>query len=424
VGLTAGGLAGGDVIAGGNFVNSITLGALSVSANGATLNRNSPWIARVSATGTPVWLHTFATAAPGADVMGVAGTSDGGFVALGAFYDSIDFGSGMTLSAAGYSTFLAHFDSDGTATAARIFANGSNVHFLGLRADASGNVYCGGSYQSLVLDGVTRTSASSYDLFALSLDANLTVRWVTTVANGLAEGWSVSTNGHMMIAAPDSTIDWGSGTAESGSFAELDMNGNLVWSRGFPSGTDSMRATAVTSDGSGGAYVGGYCAGSPTLGSVTLSCGADGHFMAHVTQSDVLWAKSVSGLLASDAVVAPDGVLTLGGYLTATSLDGYSFSQTSAFRDRFIAQLDPATGSLGRVLQLRNVRASSAESDPMSADVSAPMRPVVLSSAERFATRSTSAPTRHSWARAARPASRLWPAGSQLSRSELGDDRG
>jgi hypothetical protein len=232
----------------GSVSGSVDLGCGAQAAKGssdaiiASYNRNN---------NTCAWSKRFADS--GGTAIGVAASGD--ILVAGFFDGTIDVGCGSLMGPPGtYSAFVAVLAAaTGACTWSKAFAGPNNdplanQYISGIGADAAGNITIVGSfYSSMYFDSTMLTNSGGSDMFAAQLDATGEVRWVKQFASpsgsGIVPVLSLGASGKLAIAGRATAgTDFGSGPlAKDAPFvAELDANGQHLWSKGFPSVALSM----------------------------------------------------------------------------------------------------------------------------------------------------------------------------------------
>jgi hypothetical protein len=262
--------------------------------------------------------------------------------------------------------FVARFDSAGNAFWARNFGGSDYDVATAIAADAWGNVYVTGYFQSgtMKIGSTTYTNAGGQDMFLIKLDSNGNVKWVRTAGGGgddPANSVSVDKSGNVFVAGSFTSATATFGThiitrvASSGSdiyVAKYDSSGNIQWAKGVGN-TGGDVANGVAADTSGNAYITGTMGSSNLMfGShLVINSGSNAVFLAKYDPSgNVLWALSgTSGCRDYGYSVCVDrhnNPVISGGYNSPTITFGSvvltNYAPTCAYTDIFIAKFDPS----------------------------------------------------------------------------------
>jgi hypothetical protein len=252
--------------------------------------------------------------------------------------------------------FVAKLDTDGNLIWNTFLGSGADIGY-GVAVDGSGNVYVAGS-SSATWGSPVHAFTSGEDAFAAKLDSNGNLIWNTFLGSSAgidaARAVAVDGSGNIYLAG-DSGATWGSpvrafsGGLNDAFAAKLDSNGNLTWNT-FLGGSSADEGDAVTVDGNGNIYVGGYSSaawGSPMR---AFSVGNDDGFAAKLDSNGILTWNTFLGSAGSDSIhaVAVDGS---GNVYVAGSSSATWGSPVRAFSggnsDGFAAKLDSSGALIG-----------------------------------------------------------------------------
>jgi hypothetical protein len=178
--------------------------------------------------------------------------------------------------------------------------------------DNSGNAYMSGSFSSSSVTfgsfTIALSSAGNVDLFVVKYDSSGNVLWANSAGStGIDRAFSVTADasGNCYLAGTfDSpTITFGTTTLTNTStsydwfLVKYDTNGNVLWAKSG-GGSSNEFIISIDADASGNCFIGGYYY-SPTLtfGTTTLTnSGSPDVFLAKFdTNGNALWAKSGTG---------------------------------------------------------------------------------------------------------------------------------
>jgi hypothetical protein len=232
---------------------------------------------------------------------------------------------------------LTKYDSAGNLQWSKLLGSAGSANATSLALDSSGNVVvAGSSTANLTTTGI---SDGNTDSFVAKYDANGNQTWITqipTLANNAANSVSVDSSGNIYIGGQVSgTIGSGQTNAggQDGYVAKLDSSGKIAYEQQIgTSGTDSVAATAVASDGS--LYV-----ASVQNGEAFLTKYANGDATTAPVWQEDLGALgsggSIGGLAVSGGKVylsgaSSNGALTSGGQASVVG-------STSGGLDAFVA---------------------------------------------------------------------------------------
>ncbi|MBU6445186.1 MAG: hypothetical protein KGR48_14865 [Alphaproteobacteria bacterium] len=237
---------------------------------------------------------------------------------------------------------LTKYDSAGNLQWSKLLGSAGSANAYSLALDAGGNlVVAGSTTANLTTSGIGNGNTDS---FVAKYDSNGNQTWVTqipTLSNNSANSVSVDASGNIYIGGQVSgTIGSGQTNAggQDGYVAKLDSKGNIVYEQQIgTSGTDSVAATAVASDGS--LYV-----ASVQNGNAILTKYASGN-----ATSAPVWQENLGALGTGGSI---GGIAISGGkvYLSGTSTNGALTSggqasvigSTSGGLDAFVASFTDA----------------------------------------------------------------------------------
>ena len=310
-------------------------------------------------------------------------TDASGNVLVAGFFNSatVTFGS-STLTNAGtgnYDMFLVKYDANGNVLWAKN-AGGSNIESANsVTADASGNIYVAGQFQSatITFGSTTLTNAGLTDGFLVKYDGAGNVLWAKK-AGGSSYDYAFSVtadaSGNVIVVGEfqSATITFGSTTLTTAGLTDMflvkyDANGNVLWAKGA-GGSNYDVPFSVNADALGNVLVtGDFKSATITFGSVTLNnAGNYDIFLAkYDANGNLFWAKSAGGNLddyaQSIAVDASGNVFAAGDFKSSTIAFGSStltnIDNTASTTDIFLAKYD----SNGNVLWAKNPGGNSSD---------------------------------------------------------------
>lgn len=219
-------------------------------------------------------------------------------------------------------------------------------------ADAFGNVFVTGHYQTTIIIGTyTFTNSGFYDNYVAKYDPNGNVIWAKKIGgSGAEEAFSVTVDNSNNVLLTgrytSSSLVIGTTTLSnpSGAFdvfvAKFDNSGNFLWAKNA-GGSNHDGAYSISADAIGNSYITGYIS-SPmaTFDTYTITnSGFQNVFVAKYDPSgNVLWAKSALGNGYDDGFSVhthSGGVYVSGGF------NSNSINYGSNIFNRPIGGIDP-----------------------------------------------------------------------------------
>ncbi|MFA4852230.1 MAG: SBBP repeat-containing protein [Bacteroidales bacterium] len=357
------------------YFNSFTIAFGSYILNNA--NSTYPlidniFLAKYDANGNVLWAKSFGGTGTGNNgAYGDKGQSitidaSGNIYITGEFSSpSITFGN-YTLNNYGnnaYDVFIAKFDAGGNALWAK--SAGGNYYDMSysIKADASGNVYITGEFDSpsITFGNYTLNNHgnNAYDVFFAKFDVNGNVLWAKS-AGGNADdvGNSITTDasGNVYITGEfdPPSITFGNYTLNNTGVWDIflvkyNASGNVLWAKSAI-GTNNDYANSVTVDALGNAYVAGqFDSPTMTVGSITLTnANTNGSFDLFLAKYDtggnVLWAKSAGGtdydVAYSVAVDVSGNAYVVGCFNSSTLTFGSTTLTNAGYENIFLVKYD------------------------------------------------------------------------------------
>jgi len=140
--------------------------------NFTTANTRDIFVAKFDASGLHQWSRVFPNSVGNDEGYGVAADPSGNVFITGAFFNTVDFGSGSNLnSAGGGDIFVAKYGADGSYQWSKRFGTTGNEVGYAVAADGSGNVVVTGQFQGTVDFGGGALVASGADIFVAKFNA-------------------------------------------------------------------------------------------------------------------------------------------------------------------------------------------------------------------------------------------------------------
>jgi hypothetical protein len=313
-------------------------------------------LARLEASGAAAWARTFGGTDLQDQLLPLAIDADGSVVVAGTYDGAFDLGAGLTATTPLSALFVARVSATGEPLWLRSFPTGGyGAAVAGLALDAAGDVFLVGGIGSGSLDlgGETLTG----EMFVAKLDPSGAPLWQHAYAGGGPESHTlaVSAAGGLVFGGSLSTeADFGGGPLTSAGgydlfVASLDADGHHLWSERFgDAGLQRLHALALTP--SGNVILGGTYFGTLDLGGGPLSAGGSyGSFVAALDPSGHhLWSRTVGGDVfgVTSLAVLPSGNILASGLVgSAPSLGCGAIGDTSV-NGTYLATLDASGACL------------------------------------------------------------------------------
>lgn len=270
---------------------------------------------------------------------------------------SITFGS-ITLTNAGMSfadMFVVKYDASGNVVWAKSAGGSSADQGNSIAADASGNTYVTGFFQSssITFGSITLTNSGLYNIFIVKYDAGGNVIWAKSVGGSSGNGIAIDGSGNAYITGYfyNSSIIFGSTTLTGSGNQDMfivkyDASGNVVWAKSAGGSSDD-EGLGIAVDGSGNSCITGYFRSSSiTIGStVLINSGIINVFSVKYDASgNVIWAKSAGGSstdYGKGIIVDGSGNTYVAGFFVSSSIAFGSITLThTGTYDMFIVKYD------------------------------------------------------------------------------------
>ncbi|HTF87313.1 MAG TPA: hypothetical protein VK843_02810, partial [Planctomycetota bacterium] len=247
---------------GGVYVGGATAGSFA----GLNAGSNDVWLAHYDGAGNQIWNRQFGT---NKDDQALGAAQDG---SAGVFVCGYTAGGLGGPNVGNRDAWVARYDITGNQTWIRHLGTSNSDAAYAVASDGSGGVYVGGD-TGASLGG---PSAGSADIWLAHYDSSGNQSWIHQLGTNEFDG--------AIAAAPDGTGGVYVGGMTGGSLAvqtnhhgdvwvaHYGIAGNQTWIQQFGAILESM-VCAISSDGSGGMFVGGYTDGD--LGGPNSGAGAD-----------------------------------------------------------------------------------------------------------------------------------------------------
>jgi hypothetical protein len=283
--------ANGNVILTGFFSNAnITIGTTTLTNNSIGGGGLDIYIVKYAPDGTMLWAKS--GGGPGNDFpSGICTDASGNVYITGTIQGpSISFDT-TTITNSGTSSydynFIVKYASDGTV----VWATSNDVGGLmypytySLVADATGNIYLSGSYNSsaITIGTTTLTNAGYNNVFIVKYASNGTVIWAKAAGGNFwcsAKSVSTDASGNVYVTGffSGSSITFGSitltipGAAPDVFIVKYASDGTVLWATTTPGSNSDARGNSISLDVNDNIYVTGeYIAATITFGTITIS---------------------------------------------------------------------------------------------------------------------------------------------------------
>ncbi|HKR07335.1 MAG TPA: T9SS type A sorting domain-containing protein [Bacteroidia bacterium] len=356
-------LSGNAYITGSFLSSAVTFGSWTITNSGGY----DMFLAKLDTYGNVLWAKS-AAGSSNDDGQSVTTDAAGNLYLAGNFRSPAFTLDTITLINPGganspYDIYIARYDTSGTIVWAKSAGGTIGERIAGIAADANGNVYIVGDFESpnIGFDTIVLTNTGQQDIFIAKYDTSGNVLWAkSAAANGYASCSAIAAdvNGNTCITGSlystsitfDSITLTNSGGAAT-YVAKYNPSGNIIWAESTSS-TDIDYGTGICADGNGNFYITGAFRNTITFGSTTLiSPGGFDIFVAKYDSSgNVLWGKR-AGNGKQDygwSIVADEfGMLYITGTFSSQTINfGGTILTNSApnSMETFVAKLDNVTG--------------------------------------------------------------------------------
>ena len=343
--------AAGDAYLFGNYRESITLGALTLSAAGP--NENA-FAAKLSADGNWLWAVQPDAAAGGYGFRSSVDAAGNQFIA-GTFRGLLQIGTNHLESLPGQTSFyFAKLDHDGHVVWAAKSSMPGDYVYLGIRdvkADGAGGFYLSGIFTDRVSLGGLQLSAGSnqWSGFLARLNGDGGGVWAKTLASSVDLGVA-DDDGLYLLGSFNGVLDLG-GTVLTGSnfrwtpdryVARLRPDGTAVWGRKLPLILYNSYSGLVV-DSAGSVYLASSGYGNLMVGETTFSSGNDysSLLFKYNAEGQRVWSKQIAGqggpFVYSFGRDGLGNVLFSGSFNYSVNLGPTNFTASGGFNPFFVS---------------------------------------------------------------------------------------
>lgn len=352
---------GNTYIAGGFDSPVLNFGTTTLTSVGGT----DIFIAKHDASGNVLWAKS-AGGTTGYDYANsVAVDAFGNTYITGIFQSTtLSFGTTTLTNVGSIDIFLAKYDASGNLLWAKNAGGTSSDDARSVAADASGNIYMTGSFQSPTLSfgttTLTNVSSGSNDIFLAKYDPFGNVLWAKSAggtSSDVAHSVAVDASGNTYMTGffISPTLSFSSTTLTNAGWTDIflakyDASGNVLWAKSA-GGTGTDEAYSITIDASGNNYITGYFR-SPTISFASTSLTntdntgntTDIFLTKYNASGNVLWAKSAGGTSSDEAhsatIDAVENIYITGFFWSPTLSLGSTTLTNAGGRDIFLLKYD------------------------------------------------------------------------------------
>jgi hypothetical protein len=350
--------ASGNILAAGNFSNTIVFGSDTLVSAGST----DMFVVKYDSAGNSLWAKRGGAATYGETAGAVATDTAGNVFVIGHFSGpTITFGSTVLSNTSSFTSdfYLVKYDSSGNLLWAKKAGGTGNDYASSLKTDSAGNVFISGSFSSssIVFGSTTLTRSGpsgSQDMFLVKYDNAGNAIWAkksSGTGDEVTISMAINNAGEICITGEfNGTATFGTTTlVGSGIYdvfiAKYDNNGNTVWAQ-KAGGTGTDRSASLALDKTQNIIIaGGFSSPTINFGSLTLSSVSFGNnFLAkYDSNGNPIWAKKYGGsgeYLKSVAVDQLNHILIAGSFQSPSLTLSGSVLSNSGGEDLFIVKLD------------------------------------------------------------------------------------
>ena len=266
----------GSIVLVGNFRGSIDFGGGVLTSSG----RTDVFVAKLDGDGNHLWSQGFGDVRVERGKC-VAVDSDRNVHITGYFERNVNFGGGQLQSAGAEDAYLAKFDPDGVHLWSQSFGDSVSQWGESVATDDDGHVFLAGYFSGSVEFGSgVLVSAGEDDAYLAKFDPAGSCLWSQRFGDAEVQRGSstaIDGDGNAVLAGYFSgSVDFGGGGLasegeEDAYLAKFDPAGNYLWSQRFGD-SEGQLAESVAADVNGDVLLAGYFLGSIDFGGGDLVC--------------------------------------------------------------------------------------------------------------------------------------------------------
>ena len=341
----------GNIYVTGNFKRTGTFG----NTNVISIGDNDVFVAKFNSEGLLLWVRTAGSLA-GDIATDISLDPSGNALITGYYFDTINFGGNILTSSGSSDVFVAKYSPSGTVLWVKK-VGGSGLDLVNsVDADASGNVYLGGSFSGSCtffgVSNITLNSAGGDDGFVAKLDASGNVLWAKSI-----QGSAIQKSNDVLISGTDlyvlgtfeNTTDFGNSISLSSGAGNVDifiakynLSGVCQAATGF-GGAGTDEASRLAKDNNSNIWACGAIYQNATIGSFILTSAGnyDAFFVKLNNSLGVLNAKLFGGSSndkANDMGSDSDGNAFVIGEFAGTLTNGSKSIIANGGSDAFLCK--------------------------------------------------------------------------------------
>ncbi|HEY6160052.1 MAG TPA: SBBP repeat-containing protein [Bacteroidia bacterium] len=350
----------GNIAVAGNAGSSFTWGSNALTNAG----QNDIIIAQYDNTGNVLWAKM--AGGTGMDAANsVAVDANGNVFISGSFQNTFSWGSNNMVSNGSDDLYFAKYDAGGNLLFVKQYGGTGSDRANAITLDNAGNVYIAGYFSANFTFGSTPlTTAGSNDVLVAKFDNAGNLQWVKTAGGtGVETGREIiaDASGNIYVGGTyGSAFTYGSTTLTYSAMNDIfmakydGMNGNVLWASGA-GGTLNDQPMGIARSAAGNILLCGYFQSNFTYGPTTFTnAGAEDIFVAEYAASNgtINFAKQAGGTgsdeglwLQTDAA----GNIYVTGYFNGSWTYGSTLITSAGSDDELISKYDATGNVLGVV---------------------------------------------------------------------------
>ena len=324
---------GGYLVGGKSESNNVNLG------NNVTINKGGMLI-KYDALGTVEWSKQIGTSGNN-EITSVIETLDGGYVAVGDIYTSVDFGNNIKINTKGsYDGIIIKFKNNGDVEWAKGICGTSNEMINSAIETSDGGLIVAGNYSTAYLDlgnNVSLSNNGQDDGMIIKLNIDGEVEWAKSVGGNsydYLESLTLTKDGGFIVGGYfdsdninlENNLTISNNGRTDGIIIKYNNVGEIEWAKSM-GGTDSDRIKSVLATTDGGCLIGGYF-WSYTIDlddniTINKNSNNDAIIIKYNSEGRIEWAKTISGNnneYITSLSATKDGGFIAGGYFNTSSI--------------------------------------------------------------------------------------------------------